>query len=171
MLFLGESWTDSLPAAIAAITAPLAVLALFQTRTALKGQTVASDLQTVLSLWEKLDEHWDRFRKAQQDADKNFEFGQLSGYYELACGLFKDRILSTKAARTLDEHLSDVLPKMLEHKAFKDRFKTLTSTPKTFENIKWYCARLEKKRRNQADGYGCVLNYGDRITVITVITV
>jgi hypothetical protein len=145
MDILGEPWTDVLTAAIALITAPLAVYALFQTRIALKGQTVASDLQTVLSLWAKLDEHWDRFRAAQSEADKNFEFGQLTGYYELACGLFRDEILTTKAARTLDEHLREILPKMLAHRAFKSRFDELRSSPETFANIQWYCARLEAK--------------------------
>lgn len=142
---MNPTWTDVATALVALVTAPLAVYALFQTHSALKGQTVASDLQTVLSIWEKLDEHWDRFRKSQSEADKNFEFGQLAGYYELAAGLFKDRILSTKAARTLDEHLAEILPMMSEHEGFRVRMNELRTSEKTFENITWYCSRLDKR--------------------------
>jgi len=77
---LGASWTDALPALIAIVTAPLAVVALFQTRSSLRAQALGADLQTVLSLLERLDELWVRFRGAKSDADKEFEFGQLTSY-------------------------------------------------------------------------------------------
>ncbi|HUE79762.1 MAG TPA: hypothetical protein VMN38_09035 [Sphingomicrobium sp.] len=133
------------------MSAPLAVLALFQTRKALQAQAVGNDLQTILSLWEKIDAHWNRFRLATTDPDRNFEFGQLAGYYELACGLFKDGILSTKATRTLEEHLDEILPRMLAHRDFKTRFDALKSSETTFENITWFCGpRLEEKRARAA---------------------
>ena len=140
MSILGQPWPDALTAGIAFITAPLAVYALFQTRAALVEQSVASDMQTVLTLWERLDEHWVRFRKAPEE-DIDFEFGQLTGYYELACGLFCDGILATKAARTLQEHLDELLPQLLADQQFKKRFDDLTTSPKTYENIKKYLKR------------------------------
>jgi hypothetical protein len=96
-------------------------------------------MQTVLVLWERLDHHWCRLLQADSDAAKQFEFGQLSGYYELACGLFRDKVLTTKAARTLREHLREILPKMRAHSDFRARFDSLRSEPQTFENINWFC--------------------------------
>ena len=147
MKVLGVDWPDALTAVVTLFSAPLGVLALFQTRTALGEQAIASDLQTVLAIWDKIDGHWDRFRKAASDQDKNFEFGQLTANYELACGLFRDGILSTKAARTLEEHLDEILPRMLGHSEFKDRFDTLTSTTTTFENIRWFCTTPKSARQ------------------------
>jgi len=147
MLIFGVPWTDALTALIAVVSAPLAVVALFLTRKTLQAQAVGSDLQTVLALWEKIDAHWIRFRAAETEPSKTFEFGQLTGYYELACGLFRDDILSTKATRTLEEHLDEILPMMRKHEGFKTRFEKLISTPRTFENITWFCEQRAKERR------------------------
>ena len=103
-------------------------------------------MQTVLSLWERLDHHWCRFLAAKDDPARAFEFGQLSGYYELACGLFKDDVLTTKAARTLREHLEEILPRMQANADFSERFKELRGQPKTFENIEWFCQRAKLAR-------------------------
>jgi hypothetical protein len=96
-------------------------------------------MQTVLTLWERLDHHWCRFLQAESASDKQFEFGQLSGYYELACGLFKDEVLTTRAARTLKEHLAEILPRMQANADFASRFSALRGEPNTFENIEWFC--------------------------------
>jgi len=100
---------------------------------------MSADMQTVLTIWERLDHHWCRFLAAKEKDAKAFEFGQLSGYYELACGLFRDEILTTEASRTLREHLRDILPKMKAHPDFVARFDALRSEPDTFENINWFC--------------------------------
>ena len=130
----GAQWWEAVPA----VFAPAVLVALYQTAKALKAQAAASDLQTVLNLWERFDALWIRFRAAQSDPQKEFEFGQLTSYYELACGLFRDDILSTDAARTLKEHLRDILPAMFAHPDFAQRFKRLSSRPDTYENIKWF---------------------------------
>ena len=97
-------------------------------------------MQTVLTLWERLDHHWCRFLDAKTEKTKEFEFGQLSGYYELACGLFKDEVLTTPAARTLREHLAEILPRMQANRDFASKFQALRSEPNTFENIEWFCS-------------------------------
>jgi hypothetical protein len=98
-------------------------------------------MQTVLSLWERLDHHWCRFLAAKDEDARAFEFGQLSGYYELACGLFRDEVLTTKAARTLREHLIEILPRMQANSDFARMFKALRSEPTTFANIEWFCGQ------------------------------
>src|SRR5690242_16546816 len=86
----------------------------------LRVQAIGGDLQTVMALLERLDDHWRRFRETLSGSnDETFEFGQLTTYYEFACGLFKDNILSTKATRTLEEHLFDVLPAILNDPGFR----------------------------------------------------
>lgn len=137
---LGAPWPDAVGALVALIGAPLLLVALFQTRSALSTQNRANDLQTVLALWAKLDEHWQRFRDADEGT-RHFEFGQLSGYYELACQLFRSRTLTTNAAQVLEEHLTEILPRMREHPAFASLFDDLQSSEKTFENIRWFCHR------------------------------
>jgi hypothetical protein len=148
----GIQWPEVITAVVAVVSAPLAIFALFQTRSTLKEQTVSNDLQTILAIWERLDAHWVRFRTASTDAQKTFEFGQLTSYYELACGLFRDDMLATDAARTLKEHLRDILPAMLKHPEFAARFKALATKKDTFANIKWfrkmYCGR--RRTRLQA---------------------
>ena len=57
----------------------------------------------------------------------------------MACGLYKDRVLSTKAARTLEEHLDEILPMMKKYPAFQDRFEKLKTSDTTFANIDWFC--------------------------------
>ena len=135
----GVSWADAVVAIATAISAPFLVVGIWQSRTALLAQNISFDMQTVLNLWERLDHHWCRFLQAKGESEKQFEFGQLSGYYELACGLFRDDVLTTKAARTLREHLRDILPKMKAHPDFAARFESLRSDPQTFENIGWFC--------------------------------
>jgi len=133
-------------AIIALLTAPAVALGVWQSRTALESQNtslqnqiISSDLQTVLAIWERLDHHWCRFLAASNEDCRAFEFGQLSGYYELACGLFKDGVLTTKAARTLEEHLAEILPRMHVNADFASRFDALRGEPNTFENIEWFC--------------------------------
>jgi len=145
MLILGVPWSD----ALTGLSAPFIIIALVQTQRALNGQRIADELQTVLALWERFDEHWGRFLKAQNDTDKKFEFGQLATYYEIACGLFCNRILTSRAADTLDEHLSEILPRMQKNEGFAARFDALRSTPDTFANIKCYCERLERKSKGK----------------------
>lgn len=113
-------------------------------------------MQTVLSLWERLDHHWSRFLNASDESSRTFEFGQLTAYYELACGLFRDNVLTTKAARTLREHLNEILPRMRNHPDFSARFEALRSEPSTFENIAWFC---EQPSRNS----DCFRIFGLRI--------
>lgn len=143
---------DALSALITAISLPGAVIALFLTWKSLRQQTIGSDMQTVLTIWDKLGELWVRFRAAKEEVEKEFGFGQLTSYYELACGLFRDRVLTTDAARTLREHLRDILPVMLDHPAFAARFKKLATSPDTFENIRWFVANHAKASTRAAVG-------------------
>ena len=138
-LFLGIPWNDAVTLLITVVGVPLGVFALFQTRASMHAQAIGGDLQTVLTLFEKLDDHWRRFRGAPSGSnDETFEFGQLTTYYEFACRLFRDKILSTKATRTLEEHLRDVLPAIMNDPTFSERFDALASDPTTFENIRWF---------------------------------
>ena len=133
------SWADAVVAIATAFSAPFVAVGIWQARTALRDQNTSSDMQTVLTLWERLDHHWCRFLAAKSDHDRYFEFGQLSGYYELAAGLFKDKVLTTRAARTLQEHLAEILPRMQANADFASRFDALRSEPNTFNNIEWFC--------------------------------
>ncbi|MES2147134.1 MAG: hypothetical protein V4491_04705 [Pseudomonadota bacterium] len=141
MLF-GVPWPDALIAIVTFLSAPAVALGVWQARSALRSQNLSGDMQTVLTLWERLDHHWCRFLEASNDRGKAFEFGQLSGYYELACGLFRDQVLTTSATRTLREHLAEILPKMQANAEFASRFDALRSEPSTFENIAWFCEHI-----------------------------
>ena len=137
--FWGVPWSDAVTAIVTLISAPVAVVGIFQAGGAVRAQRASNDLQTALSLWERIDTHWRTYRTASDEGEKLFEFGQLTGYYELACSLFRDNVLTTKAARTLEEHLSEVLPAMRADESFSRLFDALVSNPATFENIRWFC--------------------------------
>jgi hypothetical protein len=124
--------------AMAAIAAAgFVAVSIRQATNSLVAQRVNSDLGSVLVIWERLDVHWCRFRESSSDGTK-FEFGQLISYYELACGLFRHRIFSTKASETLREHLRDVLNQMNADDGFKRLFQDLATHPDTFAHIKWF---------------------------------
>lgn len=140
------TWVDEaqLTVAIAAlvvsfISAALVIFTIKQAAKALQSQLATSDVQTVLSIWERLDHHWVRFRAAEGDEERRFEFGQLVSYYEMSCSLFRSNTLSTSAAVSLEEHLDEILPAMRKHESFEALFEQLKSREETFENIHWFC--------------------------------
>jgi hypothetical protein len=105
---------------------------------AIGAQNTSNDIASVLVIWERLDQHWVRFRSATDEA-KRFEFGQLISYYEMACSLFRDKVFTTRASRTLHEHLHEILPVMQADATFKALFENLRTDESTFENIVWFC--------------------------------
>ena len=123
------------------------VLQLRQAASALRAQNTSSDISSVLAIWERLDQHWVRFRTAATEGERRFEFGQLITYYEMACSLFRDRVFTTRATRTLHEHLHEILPVMQQDPTFRGLFDALRTDDTTFENIRWFCRQPPPQRR------------------------
>lgn len=134
-----QAWTSVGSLIVAIIVAWFVVLQLRQAASALQDQNISRDIESVLVIWERLDEHWVRFRSAETDDTKDFEFGQLASYYEMACSLFRDKVFTTRATRTLHEHLHAVLPAMQQDAAFRELFDRLRTDDSIFENIRWFC--------------------------------
>ena len=139
-------WTDEVQAYAALLSTLIAggsvvfvIASLRQASNALTSQNKSADVASVLSLFERLDIHWCRFKNETESDKVSFEFGQLISYYELSCGLFRDRIFSTKAAITLYEHLHDVLTAMQDHEDFRNRLLEIKSQSDNYENIVWLC--------------------------------
>lgn len=142
-----SEWTDKVQAvsSIASLfislgSTALVVFTLKQTTGALKNQNQSNDTSTVLSIWEKIDDHWIRFRNAS-DNDKNFEFGQLISYYEMVCHLFRSESFKTKSSDTLFRHLHDILSFISSNKDMKAMLDELKSHPDNCENILWLCSQ------------------------------
>jgi hypothetical protein len=134
-----SAWSSLASAVVAFGGVVLVVLSIRQASAALRHQTVSSDLQSVLAIWERLDHHWCRFRATSPGSNnQQFEFGQLTSYYEMTCSLFKDNVLTTVSARTLEDHLTDILPQMYENPEFVRLFGALRSTDQTFSSIRWF---------------------------------
>jgi hypothetical protein len=57
----------------------------------------------------------------------------------MACSLFRDKVFTTRASRTLHEHLHEILPVMQADATFKALFENLRTDESTFENIVWFC--------------------------------
>jgi len=140
------NWADAIQACMSVaslfVTAGAAYLVVQQLNyagLALRAQKTSSDIASVLIVWERLDQHWVRFRSAKTDEAKRFEFGQLISYYEMACSLFRDKVFTTRATRTLHEHLHEILPVMRADATFKELFDDLRTDESTFENIVWFC--------------------------------
>lgn len=149
------TWTDKWQAVAAVLSAATALISVFfvvaslrQTSAALLAQNRSTDVASVISLFERLDSHWCRFRTAENAEAANFEFGQLIGYYELSCRLFRDKVFQTKAAFTLYQHLHDVLTVMQQNDQFQTRFSNLKSQPDNYENIMWLCNQPRSLERS-----------------------
>lgn len=134
-----QAWSSLGSLLVAGGAAAFIILQLRQAARALRAQNKSTDIASVLIIWERLDQHWVRFRSADTDEAKRFEFGQLVSYYEMACSLFRDRVFTTRATRTLHEHLHEILPAMQRDAAFKSLFDHLQTDQSTFENIRWFC--------------------------------
>lgn len=141
-----QAWAALTGLLIAVVSAWFVILSLKQASAALVAQRVSSDIASVLVIWERLDNHWVRFRSASAD-ERDFEFGQLISYYEMACSLFRDRVFTTRASRTLHEHLLEILPAMEGTAEYKALFHKLQSREETFENIRWLCNRVAAPRK------------------------
>jgi hypothetical protein len=144
-----QAWTAVGSLLIALGAAWFVVVTIRQAASALRAQRVSTDIASVLVIWERLDGHWIRFRSTNNDEDRSFEFGQLITYYEMACALFRDRVFTTRAARTLHEHLHEILPAMQQTAAYKELFDKLKSRDQTFENIRWFCNHPPPSRRSE----------------------
>lgn len=138
-------------AIISLVSATFVILSLIYAARALKAQKLASDVQSMLAIWTKLDDHWAQFQKLKDDDNRSFEFGQLISYYEIACSFFKNDVFTTYAAVTLGEHLRDVIPMMQKNEYFKKLYDQLKTRDDTYENIVWFDMngqhKLEKLRK------------------------
>lgn len=136
-----QAWTALGSLLIASGAAFFLVLQLKQASLILKAQNTSQDMASVLTIWARLDEHWVRYRAVQTEDGRKFEFGQLVSYYELACSLFRDKVFTTRASRTLHEHLHEILPNMRGDINFKKLMDDLRTDDTTFENIAWFCKK------------------------------
>lgn len=142
-----QAWTSLGSLIVAGAATWFIVLQLQQAASALRAQNSSSDIASVLAIWERLDQHWVRFRNATNEGERRFEFGQLIAYYEMACSLFRDGVFTTRATRTLHEHLHEILPVMQQDPTFGGLFNALRTDNTTFENIRWFCRQPPPARR------------------------
>lgn len=135
------NWADQLSAWSTFGGVVFVVISLYIAVSTLKSQKESNDIHIVLSIWERLDHHWARFKKTTDCSEQqSFEFGQLISYYEISCSLFRDGILTTKASRTLGEHLRDILPDLQKNDTFARLFTDIQSHDDNYSNIRWFVA-------------------------------
>lgn len=156
MLIFGESWTNILSSIAGVCGAFFGIIALFQTAKALRAQNLSSDVQTVLTIWQRIDEHWVRLRSVDDNTDAvRFEFGQLVSLYEVACGLFRQGALVTGASETLGEHLRDVLKMINTNEQYSALAEDLKTHPDNYANITWFMSdgyrKVAPEKRNVLD--------------------
>jgi hypothetical protein len=152
------TWADKVQACVAILSllasigsAAFVVLSLRQTAHAIRSQNTSSDVNSVLTLWERLDHHWVRFKAASDEKAIKFEFGQLIGYYEMSCAWFNKKAFSTSASEMLFNHLKDVLRVMKENEKFSSLFKSLVSDGETYKEINQFLECLGLKPNQALD--------------------
>ena len=126
------------------LAAYFVVINIRQAAKSLMAQRVSNDVQTMLLIWERLDQHWTRYRKSNSEEDKTFEGGQLLSYYEISCNLFRKKVFSTETTQIFGEHLRDTLSQMQDDPEFKKLFDELQSHDGTFESIRWFLKKIAK---------------------------
>jgi hypothetical protein len=121
------------------ITAFLALIALAVGYYTFSRQKTASDVEVMLGIFDRINSYWDHY---MSDSCKNKEYtlGQILVYYENACFLANNQIISDTAFRCLSDHIYEMWTKLNSDPGFSGTLDSFISAPSTFCEIKKFIA-------------------------------
>ena len=99
-----------------------------------KGNRNAS-VATLVSINEAFRQAWQRFLKADNEADKSYELAELMNLFEIACGTQNEGSLAGVSKDIMAAYLNQVLTLLIYNDYTKAKIAELLETPNTFENI------------------------------------
>lgn len=106
-------------------------------------QKTSSDIQAVLSIFNRINEYWDKV--ANNCALKDYYLGQILVYFESACFLANNNIISDQAFRCVSDHIYEVWVKLNESEESRERVDSFVSSPTTYCEIKQFVREYEIK--------------------------
>jgi hypothetical protein len=93
---------------IATLTAAaIAAWAAFTARQTFQAQRERNDTDSMLAIFSKLDEYWERYRFCEPD-EELFYFGQILSHYEIVCYLLNEEMLSARVRFIIEAQIVDV---------------------------------------------------------------
>lgn len=133
----------------AALTVAM-VVAVYAIR-AFNHQAKATDTNSILVLMGYINEAWNEYRLAMEEADEVYFFGQLLSFYETACYLFNKKLLSKRVKGLLADHIVEVMAMFRNDKKALGYFDRVASAPTTFCEIKEFLKKHPKKYTEQVE--------------------
>ena len=99
----------------------------------------ASDVETVLSIFDRINGYWDTY--LSDDAKRHYCLGQILSYFENACFLANQGVISDKAFSCVSDHIFEVWTKINADEGMRADIESYISAPTTFCEIKSFVSR------------------------------
>jgi hypothetical protein len=121
-------------------TAIFAGLALWFAWSQLGHQSRARDFQAFAEMQRDLGQAWERFRAScessnSSDSERLFHFGQLVSFYETACYMFNNGIVSKNVKNLFKHQVIEVFVSIVLDDAYMDMMRRISSGENTCEEI------------------------------------
>ena len=142
----GTGWPD-------VVTAACATIALFFGCYTYYKQKSVSDVSSVLEIFNKTNEYWDKLNKLETKSDNDEEFryflGHILSQFEIACHMYTAGAISRLASDIIMPYVKEIWEKLNEIEYYKSIIDSLISSDTTLEHInlavkKFDCCRAER---------------------------
>ena len=109
-------------------------------------QKTSSDVETMLSIYGKINEYWDRFIDEKQSSTSVYNMGQILSYFENACFLVNKKIVSRDASACIEDHIYEVWTNLNNRVDSKEYFEKFVSADSTFCEIKKFVKNYDVRK-------------------------
>lgn len=125
--------TDWLSVIIASVGIAIAAWAAFVGLRTFQHQQTTNDVSLALTIFEQINRYWDR--ADEEFGNRNYNFGQILAYFEVASGLFNDKVLTEQARKILKDHIVEVFASLQSSEAGRDLLEHCRSSGNTFSEL------------------------------------
>jgi hypothetical protein len=98
-------------------------------------QKTASDVEVILGIFDRINSYWDIYMSDKCE-NRSYTLGQILVYYENACFLANNGVISDTAFRCLSDHIFEVWTKLSSTEESRTQLSSFVSAPSTFCEIK-----------------------------------
>jgi hypothetical protein len=105
----------------------------------------ASSAAAIVPLNDTFRECWLAYVRAESDTDRRFQFAELANALELACAIYRDKLLFGASREVLEHYLVNVFVIIEANSAASKMLGEFLQAPKTWENIVYFLSRHRKE--------------------------
>ena len=109
------------------------LLAAFVALRTLRHRKESFDVKLAYEILAEINRYWDRI--ADKEGDFDFNAGQILAQFEIASGLFNDRVLTGAAGKILEDHIVEVFTSWQSDTEGKQLLDKCRSSGRTFEEL------------------------------------